>query len=668
MSYLVLARKWRPQFFDEVVGQQHVAQTLKNSIEQDRVAHAYLFCGARGVGKTSTARILAKALNCEEGPTSKPCLECDSCKEIDEGQSVDVFEIDGASNRGINEIRELREGVRYAPSRDRFKIYIIDEVHMLTTEAFNALLKTLEEPPDHAYFIFATTEPQKIPITILSRCQRFDFKRIGQEDIVEHLAGICEKEGLEVEREALQLIARQADGAMRDALSLLDQVIGFAGDEIDEEVVASILGVANREHLFEISASILERDAQEALRALDVVDRYGYDLQQFASELVTHLRDLTVAAAVEEPAKVTDLTASELDEANDQLEAMQVDGERRRQLLHRYFSVMAEGARKMTRSPYPKLIFEMTLVRLTDLEPLVELDLLVDRLEVLEGEFDDVELPAGDPTAPDPTESRKASAPENKKEPTPQTTSTADASAAPREQSTHSSEESDAGEEGSEEDDDEDEGASSSEPAPPRQEPPPPEPAPRDVPTEGGHTEPEPEPEPPSETTEETGATDEAEPDAEDPEVDGRPPADDPSTLGVEERWEKLVEHLRSQRGSTGVKFEHAHPEAFEDGTIELGCEEQFHAFFDDEAHLAEIRDAAAHLFGGDWNVSIEPWDEEVEQAERETLADRREAEWQERKQKLRQDVGNSPAVEKARELFDLTDEDVQVRVELDEK
>src|SRR5690554_131613 len=195
MSYVVLARKWRPEHFEEVVGQGHVARTLKNAIEQDRVHHAYLFCGARGVGKTSTARILAKALNCEQGPTSTPCYKCASCLEISKGQSVDVFEIDGASNRGINEIRDLREGVRYAPSRDRNKIYIIDEVHMLTTEAFNALLKTLEEPPPHARFIFATTEPQKIPVTILSRCQRFDFKRIGQKDIVDHLGFLCEQEG-----------------------------------------------------------------------------------------------------------------------------------------------------------------------------------------------------------------------------------------------------------------------------------------------------------------------------------------------------------------------------------------------------------------------------------------------------------------------------------------
>lgn len=384
MSYVVLARKWRPRYFEEVVGQGHVAKTLKNSIAQDRVAHAYLFTGARGVGKTSTARILAKALNCHNGPSENPCYECPSCQEISQGQSIDVFEIDGASNRGINEIRELREGVRYAPHRDRYKIYIIDEVHMLTTEAFNALLKTLEEPPPHVKFVFATTEPQKIPVTILSRCQRFDFKRISQQDIVEHLLQICPNEGIQAEKAALQLIARQASGGMRDALSLMDQVISFAGQNVSEEQVTQILGVANRKHLFELSEAIIDRDAERALLALDDVHRYGYDLQQFASEMVTHLRDLMVARVVQHPERVTSLTESELNTIREPISRTTPD------LLHRYFSVMIEGAQEMSRSPYPKLIFEMTLVRMCQLEPLVSIDLLVDRLHELEGLLGDV--------------------------------------------------------------------------------------------------------------------------------------------------------------------------------------------------------------------------------------------------------------------------------------
>ncbi|WP_164856246.1 DNA polymerase III subunit gamma/tau [Lujinxingia sediminis] len=383
MSYKVLARKWRPEHFEQVVGQGHVARTLKNAIEQDRVHHAYLFCGARGVGKTSTARILAKALNCEQGPTATPCYQCASCQEISKGQSVDVFEIDGASNRGINEIRELREGVRYAPSRDRNKIYIIDEVHMLTTEAFNALLKTLEEPPDHARFIFATTEPQKIPVTILSRCQRFDFKRIGQNDIVEHLEHLCREEGIDAERAALQIVARQAAGGMRDALSLLDQIISFSGKSIKESEIAEVLGVANRRHLFDLSEAVLTHDAERALVVVDEVNRYGYDMQQFASELVTHFRDLMVTSVVQDPELVTELTESELQVARQQIAGQP------QELLHRCFSVMVEGAQKMHRSPYPRLIFEMTLVRLAALEPMVGLDLLVDRLGLLEEALSD---------------------------------------------------------------------------------------------------------------------------------------------------------------------------------------------------------------------------------------------------------------------------------------
>jgi DNA polymerase-3 subunit gamma/tau len=383
MTYVVLARKWRPKQFEEVVGQQHVGRTLRNSIAQDRVHHAYLFTGARGVGKTSTARILAKALNCAAGPTATPCYQCSSCIEISNGQSVDVFEIDGASNRGINEIRELREGARYSPSRDRFKIYIIDEVHMLTTEAFNALLKTLEEPPPHVKFIFATTEPQKIPVTILSRCQRFDFKRITQHDIVDHLALLCEQEGIKAARAGLQLIARQAAGGMRDALSLLDQVISFAGNELDEEQVIQILGVANRGHLFTICDAILRRDAQGALQALHQIYDYGYDLHQFAGELVNHMRDMMVIRVVEDASRVTDLTETEIAQVREQVASSPPE------LLHRLFNVMIDGVQQMGRSPYPRLVFEMTIVRLCQLEPLVGLDLLIDKLGVIEQHLSD---------------------------------------------------------------------------------------------------------------------------------------------------------------------------------------------------------------------------------------------------------------------------------------
>ena len=378
MSYVVLARKWRPQHFEDVVGQEHVARTLTNAIHQDRVAHAFLFCGPRGVGKTSTARILAKALNCKTGPTATPCYNCVSCDEISRGTAVDVFEIDGASNRGVGEIRELREGVNYSASRDRYKIYIIDEVHMLTTEAFNALLKTLEEPPSHVKFIFATTEPQKIPVTILSRCQRFDFKRIPIRKIVGLLEKITASEGISAEPAALSLIARQADGGGRDALSLTDQVVSFTSGRVTEAEVAEILGVASRELLFRLSGALLGGDVETALAILDEVHHSGHDVQQFAAALVAHQRDLTVVRVTGGGGRMTDFTDSELATARDQVGSVEPS------VLHRSFHLMVQAAEEMSQSTWPKLLFEMALVKMASIEPLVPIDLLIKRLETLE--------------------------------------------------------------------------------------------------------------------------------------------------------------------------------------------------------------------------------------------------------------------------------------------
>ncbi len=725
MSYEVLARKWRPRYFDEVVGQEHVARTLRNSIEQDRVHHAYLFCGARGVGKTSTARILAKSLNCDEGPTVRPCYDCKSCEDITEGQSVDVYEIDGASNRGINEIRELREGVRYAPSQGRYKIYIIDEVHMLTTEAFNALLKTLEEPPDHAYFIFATTEPQKIPVTILSRCQRFDFKRISQRDIVEHLESLCEQEEIEVESEALQLIARQADGAMRDALSLLDQVIGFAGDTVTEDQVAGILGVANREHLFAISDAILRRDPGAALEALDTVDRYGYDMQQFASELVTHLRDLMVTEAVDDPAAVTGLTESELEEARNQLDSMNVrDPDARRQLIHRFFSVTADGAREMTRSPYPKLIFEKTLIRLTQLEPLVDLDLLVDRLSMLESEFEgDEPLPELTGTRLDPVAGSKqsvdaepeagagaasessSSSPSNPSSeatssPTPpdsnqpsladvdpggsgdqatnaaQSSAQRSASSQDRSSDTGSSgagetveatETTDSASDGEDAEDDEDPepagGTVPASPGPPSGGPPPGEPPPGETPPP---TDPSPAPEsedPPTRTA--TGETDESE------SGDVAELVENFDSLSVEQRWAGLVRQLRRDFGSSGVRYERFYPETFEHGELHLLGRPKFVDIFDVPEEQQRLKAALERHVGGDWSVEIEAVDRDADDQEAfddKTLAAQREAEWEQRRQDLRDHIREHPAVEEAENLFGISDEQIYIEVDLDDR
>ncbi|OPL20038.1 MAG: hypothetical protein AVO35_00860 [Candidatus Aegiribacteria sp. MLS_C] len=297
MSYLVFARKWRPQSFDEVLSQEHVTVTLKNAIDTGRIGHAYLMTGPRGVGKTTTARIFAKALNCEKGPSSVPCQVCDSCRSITSGNHMDVREIDGASNRGIDQIRELREQARYAAATGRYKIYIIDEVHMLTNEAFNALLKILEEPPESVIFIFATTQPRKVPDTILSRCQRFDFRRIPVSDMSEYLRSEASGEGITLDDSALGLICRASGGSMRDALSLMDQLVNFSGNDIHGEDVARLLGLVRTDILADVTAGILRGDASGAVDRISVSLSEGYSVDELMDALLAFLRNLLLVAA-----------------------------------------------------------------------------------------------------------------------------------------------------------------------------------------------------------------------------------------------------------------------------------------------------------------------------------------------------------------------------------
>ncbi len=400
MSYLVLARKWRPQSFDSITGQDHVTRTLTHAIEQDRVHHAFLFCGARGVGKTSAARVLARALNCETGPSANSCGTCAACTEISSGSSLDVLEIDGASNRGIGEIRELRDRVAYAPQRDRYKIYIIDEVHMLTTEAFNALLKTLEEPPAHVKFIFATTEPHKIPVTILSRCQRFDFKRIAIDVMTVRLAEILKAEGVDFASGALGLVARESEGSMRDALSLLDRIIGFAGDTVTADQVAEILGVADRAWLERLVASALAGDAPTALSVIAEVFEYGLDLQQFASDLVHCLRDIIVLRVAGDQAGLTDLSDEETNTLG------QVGHDRPVEDLERLFHLVSRTAERMAHASFPRLEMEMAAIRMCRLRPLRSLDQIIDRLSALERHLD-----RGTPLPPPPSGGSRDSVP-----------------------------------------------------------------------------------------------------------------------------------------------------------------------------------------------------------------------------------------------------------------
>jgi DNA polymerase-3 subunit gamma/tau len=292
MGFIVTARKWRPQRFEDVVGQEHITSTLKNAIKNNRIAHAYIFTGPRGVGKTTTARILAKALNCLNPVDNEPCNECELCLSIQNGQSMDIFEIDAASNRGIDEVRTLRESVKYAPSRGKYKIYIIDEVHMLTKESFNAFLKTLEEPPAHTIFIFATTDIHKVPLTIISRCQRFDFRRIQLNTIKSLLAEIAKKEKIEIDDKTLTIIAKKADGALRDAESFFDQIVSFCGNKIDPETVSRMLNLIDDEIYFTISDAILERNYNAVFSVSESIYDKGYDFIDFTNGLIEHFRNI----------------------------------------------------------------------------------------------------------------------------------------------------------------------------------------------------------------------------------------------------------------------------------------------------------------------------------------------------------------------------------------
>lgn len=355
MSYLVFARKWRPQSFDEVLAQEHVTVTLKNAIETERIGHAYLMTGPRGVGKTTTARIFAKALNCEQGPTSSPCQTCDSCRSITAGNHMDVREIDGASNRGIDQIRDLREKARYAAASGRYKIYIIDEVHMLTNEAFNALLKILEEPPESVVFIFATTQPRKVPDTILSRCQRFDFRRIPVSDMSGYLKREASSEGIELDDSALGLICRASGGSMRDALSLMDQLVSFSGKEINGDQVASLLGMVETDLLAEVTARILTGNTSDAIDGISAALSRGYSVDELLDALVLFLRNLllSVTGAKKSLEDVPESERSLLNELSKGVEDVAVLN---------ILRIMTGASREVRRSSLPRVTLETAVM------------------------------------------------------------------------------------------------------------------------------------------------------------------------------------------------------------------------------------------------------------------------------------------------------------------
>jgi DNA polymerase-3 subunit gamma/tau len=393
MSYQVIARKYRPQTFEEVVGQRPIIQTLQNAVEQRRLHHAYLFSGPRGCGKTTVARLLAKALNCERGPTAHPDNTCSSCLEIARSASLDVLEIDGASNRGIDDVRELRETVRYSPARDRYKVFIIDEVHMLTDPAWNALLKTLEEPPPQVVFIFATTEYREIPRTILSRCQHFEFKKVPPSLLLEHLRKVAAGEGVTMEPSAADLIVRVAEGSLRDALSALDQVIAFSGTQVTDEQARTILGVVDRELILDFFSAVRGRDCDRIVAIVDTLFEKGYQPVEFLEDVLSQGRDLLLARTVSDPAKYLAGTPEDIRALAERAAPWSEDE------LLRFIEIVTREEGRIKNSTHARFLLEalgIRLARLADLKPIEEI------LAALEGAGGPAPQPSGaKPAGPD---------------------------------------------------------------------------------------------------------------------------------------------------------------------------------------------------------------------------------------------------------------------------
>jgi len=414
LSYLVLARKSRPQTFAEVVGQKPVVRTLQNALAQNRVPHALIFSGVRGTGKTTLARIMAKALNCEQGPAVEPCNVCRSCREITDGVSIDLQEVDGASNRGIQEIRELKEKIRFMPTSSRFKIIIIDEVHMLTTEAFNALLKTLEEPPGHVYFMFATTELHKVPVTILSRCQRYELKRVGHRELGGHFTRLAELEGVRMEPEAVEMIVREAGGSVRDGLSLLDQIFSYCGQEVRSADVIEVLGLVSHQLVANVATALLRGDLAAVYTLLDEMYRHGSDSKRFGNDLLAWFRALVVCKVSQTPGQVLEVTEDEL--------ALLVKTAAAHSLetLTAMFNLLLEGLEKAAFSQQPRLALEMAFIRAVQFRDVVPVADLIARFDRMLAGTPGEALPAV--TAAPPPQPRPQVASVSSAQPTPSPT------------------------------------------------------------------------------------------------------------------------------------------------------------------------------------------------------------------------------------------------------
>ena len=375
MSYVILARKYRPKTFEEVVGQKPIVQTLQNAIKAGRIGQAYIFAGMRGTGKTTVARILAKSLNCQHGPTPTPCNVCEFCTEINEDRSVDVLEIDGASSRSVEDVGPIRDTAKYKPIHSRYKVIYIDEVHMLTPHAFNALLKTLEEPPDRTVFIFATTEFHKVPSTITSRCQHFEFKKISQKEIINHLLGISQKENFTVSSTGLSLIAQAAEGSLRDAQSLLDQAVAFSGEDVQDEDLKVILGTVSREILFEASTLIIGQTPAPVFSLIEKVVEKGYDLRIFFKELIRHFRDMMLVKSVQEVEDLLPLNSEELRQLRQEAEKATLEE------ILRYLQALQQAEPGLRFSSFPQIYLETLLIKLCHFQRIVPLKELLEEVQ-----------------------------------------------------------------------------------------------------------------------------------------------------------------------------------------------------------------------------------------------------------------------------------------------
>ena len=378
MGYTALYREWRPKTFDDVVGQEHITTTLKNEILNDRIAHAYLFCGTRGTGKTSTAKVMAKALNCLNPHDGQPCNECEMCRKINEGLAIDVTELDAASNNGIDKIRDIIDDTKYPPQEAKYKVYIMDEVHMLSVGAVNAFLKTLEEPPKNVIFILATTDPQKLPITILSRCQRFDFKRINQKEISARLRTIAEAQNVKCEEKSLDLIARVCDGAMRDALSILDQAIAMGDNEINYDDLVSILGLVTNEYLFSITDAVIDRNVEKAMVIVDKLVYSGKDMQLFIKDLIAHFRNLLMAKVTTNPEEVLDMSLENITLVKEQGRKIRVEE------IMRAIRILQEAEANSKMSKQSRLYLELSIIKMCKIEYDTSNEVILARMNKLE--------------------------------------------------------------------------------------------------------------------------------------------------------------------------------------------------------------------------------------------------------------------------------------------